>query len=87
MRGPSPAPAGCDGPPAAVRETVCALPPTSDEASSLRTDPTAPVLTITRVATDSTGRVIEVALLVFPGNRVEGVFTTHHMTDERQTQA
>ncbi|MFF9098346.1 GntR family transcriptional regulator [Streptomyces sp. NPDC014802] len=74
-------------PPAAVRETVCARPPTSEEASSLRTHPTAPVLTITRVATDSAGRVIEVALLVFPGNRVEGVFTTHHMTDERQTQA
>ncbi|MEU5678220.1 GntR family transcriptional regulator [Streptomyces rochei] len=72
---------------AAVRETVCARPPTSDEAASLRTDSTAPVLTITRVATDATGRVVEVALLVFPGNRVEGVFTTHHMTDERQTQA
>ncbi|POX47997.1 GntR family transcriptional regulator [Streptomyces sp. Ru71] len=74
-------------PPAAVRETVCARPPTSDEASSLRSDPTAPVLTITRVATDAAGRVVEVALLVFPGNRVEGVFTTHPMTDERLAQA
>lgn len=73
--------------PVAVRETVCARPPTWDEALSLRTDPTSPVLTITRVATDSAGRVVEAALLVFPGNRVEGVFTTHHMSDERQTQA
>ncbi|KAF3465471.1 GntR family transcriptional regulator [Streptomyces sp. Tu 3180] len=74
-------------PPAAVRETVCARPPTPDEASTLRTNSTAPVLAITRVATDTTGRVVEVALLVFPGDRVDAVFTTHHMTDERQTQA
>ncbi|WP_217142672.1 GntR family transcriptional regulator [Streptomyces sp. AC627_RSS907] len=74
-------------PPAAVRETVCARPPTPDEASTLRTNSTAPVLAITRVATDATGRVVEAALLVFPGDRVDAVFTTHHMTDERQTQA
>ncbi|GGZ42648.1 MULTISPECIES: GntR family transcriptional regulator [Streptomyces rochei group] len=74
-------------PPAAVRETVCARPPTPDEASTLRTNSTAPVLAITRVATDPTGRVVEAALLVFPGDRVDAVFTTHHMTDERQTQA
>lgn len=74
-------------PPAAVRETVCARPPTLDEASTLRTNSTAPVLAITRVATDPTGRVVEAALLVFPGDRVDAVFTTHHVTDERQTQA
>jgi GntR family transcriptional regulator len=74
-------------PPAAVRETVCARPPTPDEVSTLRTNSTAPVLAITRVATDPTGRVVEAALLVFPGDRVDAVFTTHHMTDERQTQA
>jgi GntR family transcriptional regulator len=74
-------------PPAAVRETVCARPPTPDEASTLRTNSIGPVLAITRVATDLTGRVVEAALLVFPGDRVDAVFTTHHVTDERQTQA
>jgi GntR family transcriptional regulator len=74
-------------PPAAVRETVRARPPTRDEASTLRTNSTASVLALTRVATDATGRVVEAALLVFPGDRVDAVFTTHHMTDERQTQA
>ncbi|MFF9491583.1 GntR family transcriptional regulator [Streptomyces flaveolus] len=74
-------------PPAAVRETVCARPPTPDEASTLRTNSSAPVLALTRVATDATGRVVEAALLVFPGDRVDAVFTTHRMTDERQTQA
>ncbi|MEV7015559.1 GntR family transcriptional regulator [Streptomyces sp. NPDC093991] len=74
-------------PPAAVRETVCARPPTPDETSALRTNSTTPVLAITRVATDPTGRVVEAALLVFPGDRVDAVFTTHHVTDERQTQA
>lgn len=73
-------------PPAAVQETACARPPTPDEVSTLRTHSTAPVLAITRVATDSTGRVVEAALLVFPGDRVDAVFTTHRVTDERQTQ-
>lgn len=71
-------------PPAAVRETVCARPPTPDETSVLRIGSAAAVLAITRVATDSTGRVVEAALLVFPGDRVDAVFTTHHVIDERQ---
>ncbi|MFI7414701.1 GntR family transcriptional regulator [Streptomyces sp. NPDC049627] len=73
-------------PPAAVRETVCARPPTLDEASALRLRSAVAVLAVTRVATDATGRVVEAALLVFPGNRVDAVFTTHHMTNEGQTQ-
>lgn len=73
-------------PPAAVRETVCARPPTPDEASTLRIGSAVAVLAITRVATDCTGRVIEAALLAFPGDRVDAVFTTHHVTDERQKQ-
>jgi GntR family transcriptional regulator len=73
-------------PPAAVRETVCARPPTPDEAMALRIRSAVAVLAITRVATDTTGRVVEVAFLAFPGDRVDAVFTTHHMTDERQTQ-
>jgi Transcriptional regulators len=74
-------------PPAAVRETVCARPPTRYEASTLRTHSTAPVLAITRVATNATGRVVEVAFLAFPGDRVDAVFTTQAMTYERQTRA
>ena len=73
-------------PPAAVRETVCARPPTPDEASALRIRAAVAVLAITRVAIDATGRVVEAALLAFPGDCVDAVFTTHHMTDERQTQ-
>lgn len=73
-------------PPAAVRETVCARPPTPDEASTLRTNSTGSVLAITRIATDATGRVIEAALLVFPGERVDAVFTTDHVTHEAETQ-
>jgi GntR family transcriptional regulator len=72
-------------PPTAVRETVCARPPTPDESSTLRTHSTTPVLAITRVATDLTGRVVEAALLVFPGDRADAVFTIHHTLDERQT--
>ncbi|MEV8036033.1 GntR family transcriptional regulator [Streptomyces sp. NPDC086182] len=72
--------------PAAVRETVCARPPTPDEASTLRIGSAVPVLAITRTATDSAGRVVEAALLAFPGDRIDAVFTTHHVIDERQTQ-
>ncbi|MEV8329623.1 GntR family transcriptional regulator [Streptomyces niveus] len=71
--------------PATVRETVCARSPTADEASALRIGATTAVLAITRIATDSTGRVIEAALLAFPGDRVDAVFTAHHVLDERQT--
>ncbi|MEV4965636.1 GntR family transcriptional regulator [Streptomyces sp. NPDC024062] len=72
--------------PAALRETVCARPPTADEASALRIGYASVVLSVTRIATDSTGRVVEAALLAFPGDRVDAVFTTHHVLDERQTQ-
>ncbi|MEU5630254.1 GntR family transcriptional regulator [Streptomyces rishiriensis] len=74
-------------PPAAIRESVCARPPTPDESSTLRTASAAPVLAITRVSTDFTGRVVEAALLVFPGDRADAVFTTHHTLDERQPSA
>ncbi|WP_330283380.1 GntR family transcriptional regulator [Streptomyces sp. NBC_00588] len=71
-------------PPATVRETVSARPPTPDEASILRLRSAVAVLAIRRVATDITGRVIEASLLVFPGDHVDALFTTHHMTNERQ---
>ncbi|WP_205018731.1 GntR family transcriptional regulator [Streptomyces sp. HB132] len=73
-------------PPAALRETVRARPPTPDEASALRIGHTSVVLSITRIATDRTGRVVEATLLAFPGDRVDAVFTTHHVIDERETQ-
>jgi GntR family transcriptional regulator len=73
-------------PPAVVRETVSARPPSPDEASALRIGSAVAVVAITRIATDTTGRVVEAALLVFPGDRVDAVFTTHQVTDERQKQ-
>ncbi|MFB8034818.1 GntR family transcriptional regulator [Streptomyces sp. NPDC056004] len=72
--------------PATVRETVCARSPTPDEASALRIGNGMAVLAITRIATDATGRVVEAALLAFPGDRADAVFTAHHVLDERQTQ-
>ncbi|MGR4849975.1 GntR family transcriptional regulator [Streptomyces sp. LARHCF252] len=73
-------------PPAVVRETVSARPPSPDEASALRIGSAAPVVAITRIATDTSGRVVEAALLVFPGDRVDAAFTTHSVTNERQKQ-
>ncbi|MGW3850913.1 GntR family transcriptional regulator [Streptomyces fagopyri] len=72
---------------AEVRETVSARLPTPDEASTLRINPGLAILAITRIAADTAGRVLEAALLVIPGDRVEAIFTTHHVLDERQTQA
>lgn len=72
--------------PATVRETVCARSPTPDEASALRIGSTTAVLAITRIATDSTGRVIEAAILAFPGDRADAVFTAHHVLDGRPTR-
>ncbi|MES4826258.1 GntR family transcriptional regulator [Streptomyces anthocyanicus] len=73
-----------DPPPAEVRETVSARLPTPDEASTLRINTALAVLAITRVAADIAGRVVEVALLVFPRDRVDAVFSTHHVIEERQ---
>ncbi|MGW7085257.1 GntR family transcriptional regulator [Streptomyces sp. NPDC054871] len=69
-----------------VRETVGARLPTPDEASTLRISSTLAVLAITRVTADITGRVVEAALLVLPGDRADAVFTTNHVTDERWTE-
>lgn len=73
-----------DPPPAEIHETVSARLPTPDEASTLRINTALAVLAITRVAADNTGRVVEAALLVFPGDRVDAVFSTHHVIEERQ---
>ncbi|MEU9518386.1 GntR family transcriptional regulator [Streptomyces sp. NPDC048224] len=73
-------------PPTTARETVSARFPTPDEASALRIGIASVVLSITRIATDLTGRVVEATLLAFPGDRVDAVFTTHHAIDERQSK-
>lgn len=71
---------------AEVRETVSARLPTSEEAATLRISSALAVLAITRVAADTTGRVVEAALLVLPGNRANAVFATHHTTEEKGTE-
>ncbi|MYX07831.1 UTRA domain-containing protein [Streptomyces sp. SID8375] len=70
-------------PPAEVRERVSARPPTPEEVTILRISSAMAVLAITRVAADSTGRVVEAALLVLPGDRADALFTTNCMTHER----
>ncbi|MCX4779027.1 GntR family transcriptional regulator [Streptomyces sp. NBC_01264] len=72
---------------AAVREKVGTRLPTPDEATTLRISVTSAVLSITRVATDTTGRVVEATLLVLPGDRADAVFTTHHTTEARRAEA
>ncbi|MGW7487186.1 GntR family transcriptional regulator [Streptomyces sp. NPDC054786] len=69
-----------------VRERVSARPPTAEEVATLRISSAMAVLAITRVASDSTGRVVEAALLVLPGDRADAFFTTHHMTEERTSR-
>lgn len=72
---------------AEVRETVNARLPTPEEASALRISAALAVLAITRVtADDATGRVVEAALLVLPGNRADAVFTTNYAVNEGQTE-
>ena len=73
-------------PSAEVRETVSVRLPTPGEASALRISSALAVLAITRVTADITGRVVEAALLVFPGDRADAVFTTHHVIDGSGTQ-
>ncbi|WP_030768067.1 MULTISPECIES: GntR family transcriptional regulator [unclassified Streptomyces] len=68
---------------AEVRETACSRLPTPEEATTLRIGPSLAVLSITRVAIDTTGRVVEAALLVYPGDRADALFITTHPTEER----
>ncbi|MGW6055720.1 GntR family transcriptional regulator [Streptomyces sp. NPDC055189] len=71
---------------AEVRETVSARLPTRDEASTLRISSALAVLAITRVTADITGRVVEAALLVLPGDRADAIFMTSHAIDEGRTE-
>ncbi|MFD7393847.1 GntR family transcriptional regulator [Streptomyces virginiae] len=69
-----------------VQETVSSRLPTPDEATTLRISPNLAILSITRVATDTTGRVVEAALLALPGDRADAVFTTHHAAEARRAE-
>ncbi|WP_328944866.1 GntR family transcriptional regulator [Streptomyces sp. NBC_00250] len=82
----SPWPAKEATPLAEIEETLCARLPTALEAATLRISPTLAVLAITRVATDTAGRVVEAAVLAIPGDRAEAIFTTHHTADDRRTE-
>ncbi|WP_327349853.1 GntR family transcriptional regulator [Streptomyces sp. NBC_01321] len=71
---------------AKVEERVSARFPTPREAATLRISSSLPVLAITRVATDATGRVVEAARLVLPGDRADALFTHHTMSGDRRTE-
>ncbi|UUN27893.1 GntR family transcriptional regulator [Streptomyces sp. FIT100] len=71
---------------AEIQEKVSARLPTSEEASTLRISTALAVLAITRVSTDATGRVVEAALLVLPGDRADAIFTFQHATNEERTE-
>ncbi|MEV0008445.1 GntR family transcriptional regulator [Streptomyces sp. NPDC047973] len=79
-------PATVAAPLAEVEERLCTRLPTPMEAATLRISPTLAVLAITRVATDTAGRVIEAALLALPGDRTEAVFATHHTPEGRRAE-
>ncbi|MEU8464738.1 GntR family transcriptional regulator [Streptomyces sp. NPDC029003] len=73
-------------PVAEVQERLSARLPTQEEATALRISTTLAVLSLTRVAADVTGRVVEAALLVLPGDRADALFTTRLMTAERSAK-
>ncbi|WP_420856367.1 UTRA domain-containing protein [Streptomyces amritsarensis] len=69
-----------------VRERVSARLPTQEEAAILRISSSLAVLSLIRVATDATGRVVEAALFVLPGDRADALFTTR-VAEERSSKA
>ncbi|MGW9451063.1 GntR family transcriptional regulator [Streptomyces sp. NPDC055632] len=68
-----------------TQETVTARLPTPEEATALHISPTRTVLTITRIALDATGRVLEAVLLALPSDAADAVFTTYPTVKERET--
>ncbi|MFE3555137.1 GntR family transcriptional regulator [Streptomyces sp. NPDC059193] len=70
-----------------VQERLSARLPTQEEATALRISTSLAVLSLTRVATDATGRVVEAALLVLSGDRADALFTTRRTTEERPPEA
>ncbi|MFG2394283.1 GntR family transcriptional regulator [Streptomyces lavendulae] len=71
---------------AEIQERLSARLPTQEEAAILRISTSLAVLSLTRVATDVTGRVVEAALLVLPGDRADALFTTRVMAAERSAK-
>ncbi|WP_030152752.1 GntR family transcriptional regulator [Streptomyces sp. NRRL S-244] len=71
---------------AEVQERLSARLPTPEEATTLRIGTSLAVLSITRVATDTTGRAVEAALLVLPGDRSDALFTAHPPTKARTSK-
>lgn len=65
-----------------IQERLGARLPTREESTALRISTSLPVLSLTRVATNTAGRVVEAALLVLPGDRADALFTTRLTTDE-----
>ncbi|GLV91809.1 hypothetical protein Slala04_32630 [Streptomyces lavendulae subsp. lavendulae] len=66
-----------------VQERLSARLPTAEEATALRISSCLAVLSLTRVAIDATGRVVEAAILVLPGDRADALFTTRLNPEER----
>ncbi|WP_284581745.1 GntR family transcriptional regulator [Streptomyces sp. 2P-4] len=71
---------------AEVQERLSARLPTQEEVTALRISTSLAVLSLTRVATDATGRVVEAALLVLPGDGADALFTTRLMPEERSSK-
>ncbi|WP_371791653.1 GntR family transcriptional regulator [Streptomyces sp. NBC_01471] len=71
---------------AEVQERVTARSPTPSEAAALRISSVLPVLAVTRLSADTTGRVVEAALLVLPGDRADALFTNRTTSEERGTE-
>lgn len=59
-----------------IEDVVRARPPLPDEAELLDIEPGVSVLDVRKTSYDITGRVVEVADVVLPGDRTELCFTT-----------
>ncbi|WP_329105598.1 UTRA domain-containing protein [Micromonospora sp. NBC_01699] len=59
-----------------IVDRVHARPPSRDEADLLDLAPDDPVLAVRKTSIDTTGRVVEVADIVFPGDRTELAYAT-----------
>lgn len=59
-----------------IVDEVRARPPSRDEADLLDLEPGDPVLAVRKTSIDSTERVVEVADIVFPGDRTELAYST-----------
>ncbi|MER7463555.1 UTRA domain-containing protein [Streptomyces sp. NPDC097981] len=68
-----------------MQERLGARLPTQEESTVLRISASLPVLSLTRVATDTTGRVVEAALILLPGDRSDALFTTRLTNNDGTT--